>query len=546
MTEPATPEDAVYIATFRGQEGPYPAAQVRNLWTRGLLPESALYWRRGMAEWRPVREFAEAPAAPPPVPPTTPSEPISAAPPPTAGAGVAEAFSPAAPTEGSEQAAPPAQPAAHGGLTAETTLPLPSAALGPSAPPPASPPVAADPPVVRVATRTGEYGPYTRAQMLAMWSRGQLPRDAYAWAPGMPGWQPVTDYFRGAAQATAEQPAAPGQAASAGVSSVQRLTRLLSGLAIAGAVFAGLRAVSEVGRILDLRVFGADREMEYLFRTGVLATFQVILGGSALAAFCLWLHQAALNVRRAGARGLRFTPEWVVGWLFVPFANLLKPYEAVTELARASARPQGWEEEPAPPAVTRWWALWVLHIIGYMAGSLIARPTDAPPDEWTRYRLPLSSFAISLLGIATWTAWRRVVLHIGDLQARLRPSPGAEAAPTEAPIAGTAAPGQAGPAAAHEPAAGESAGPAVVQASTGAAGGDAPAEEAAPGISGAPPETAGAQTAMLDAPGPLAPPEPVLREPMDTGMPPADLATTDGQDDAGAEHATTPKDEAAP
>ena len=54
-------------------------------------------------------------------------------------------------------------------------------------------------------------------------------------------------------------------------------------------------------------------------------------------------HRANYNARQLGAADMRFTPGWAVGWHFIPIAWFWKPYQAMTEIWRASvnARPTG-------------------------------------------------------------------------------------------------------------------------------------------------------------------------------------------------------------
>jgi len=74
----------------------------------------------------------------------------------------------------------------------------------------------------------------------------------------------------------------------------------------------------------------------------------------------MWIYRAAWNARSlAGARQLDFTPGWSVGWYFVPFANLWKPYQAMKEIWRASARPDKVEAAPTTAWLPLWWCLWL-------------------------------------------------------------------------------------------------------------------------------------------------------------------------------------------
>lgn len=61
-----------YYATASGQRhGPLPAADLRALAAGGTIGAHTLVWREGMAQWRPLQEFAaelELPTLPPPLP----------------------------------------------------------------------------------------------------------------------------------------------------------------------------------------------------------------------------------------------------------------------------------------------------------------------------------------------------------------------------------------------------------------------------------------------------------------------------------------------
>jgi Domain of unknown function (DUF4328) len=54
----------------------------------------------------------------------------------------------------------------------------------------------------------------------------------------------------------------------------------------------------------------------------------------AVVFFSIFIHRAASNVRALGRYGMEYTPGWCVGWFFVPFANLYRPYRAVAEVFR--------------------------------------------------------------------------------------------------------------------------------------------------------------------------------------------------------------------
>ncbi len=102
---------------------------------------------------------------------------------------------------------------------------------------------------------------------------------------------------------------------------------------------------------------------------------QHVTGPLRLAAYALsgililvWTYRANANARGLGAATMRITPAWSVGWYFVPIANLVKPYDAMREIWRASAHPQGWSQETDPLSLRWWWVFLLLAIgLGVMA-----------------------------------------------------------------------------------------------------------------------------------------------------------------------------------
>lgn len=99
----------------------------------------------------------------------------------------------------------------------------------------------------------------------------------------------------------------------------------------------------------------------------------------------MWIYRAAWNARcLAGARQLTITPGWSVGWYFVPFANLFKPYQAMKGIWRASARPDNVDAAPVPGWLPLWWFLWLaFNIISNFAGRAAwrAQTVDAEMDS---------------------------------------------------------------------------------------------------------------------------------------------------------------------
>ncbi len=78
---------------------------------------------------------------------------------------------------------------------------------------------------------------------------------------------------------------------------------------------------------------------------------------------CVWTFRAAANLRGLGRLGMANTPGWCVGWYFVPFANLVKPVQAMSEIWRASDPESGegaWISSPSTPLLALWWGTYLL------------------------------------------------------------------------------------------------------------------------------------------------------------------------------------------
>jgi hypothetical protein len=72
----------------------------------------------------------------------------------------------------------------------------------------------------------------------------------------------------------------------------------------------------------------------------------------------IWQHHAHANARAITDGGTSISPGWAVGWWFIPFANLGKPFVAVRELWRASAGGDRWQEQRWA-VLGWWWAAWL-------------------------------------------------------------------------------------------------------------------------------------------------------------------------------------------
>ena len=107
--------------------------------------------------------------------------------------------------------------------------------------------------------------------------------------------------------------------------------------------------------------------VEALFAASGLAVAAAFL--FAAITFCMWIHRASRCVEESRVGPMRFTAGWAVGWWFVPFMNLFRPYQVVAELWRASAADahvRDWKRDGVSALLGWWWGIYIAS--GFVAG----------------------------------------------------------------------------------------------------------------------------------------------------------------------------------
>lgn len=160
------------------------------------------------------------------------------------------------------------------------------------------------------------------------------------------------------------------------------------GFLISGAIVDGVSCLVSVSQ-LALPGENVVRDiLEGLCGLGILVSY---IG--AVITFLRWQH---LAVRQANLMGheIGFTPGWAVGWWFVPFANLVKPFHAMRGLLSAL----GGEGAVAEARLTPWWTAWILSSVLSQLESRLALKDglDTAPSAAT----DVVGILASLAGIA--------------------------------------------------------------------------------------------------------------------------------------------------
>ncbi len=76
-------------------------------------------------------------------------------------------------------------------------------------------------------------------------------------------------------------------------------------------------------------------------------------------------YRSNANLRSLGVQGLKYTPGWSAGYWFIPFANLIRPFQATSEVYLASEARLKNRLSPMSPFLGWWWGL-------YISGNIVS------------------------------------------------------------------------------------------------------------------------------------------------------------------------------
>jgi hypothetical protein len=116
-------------------------------------------------------------------------------------------------------------------------------------------------------------------------------------------------------------------------------------------------------------------------RQQVVGVLQGVVYLGTAVAFLTWFYRVHKNLSALRNRSLKYSPGWAVGGFFVPFLNLVRPFQVMCEVWHGSD-PDGVERDSAPeraairdqlgtPALVGWW--WALFLISGIAGNIVTR-----------------------------------------------------------------------------------------------------------------------------------------------------------------------------
>ena len=150
----------------------------------------------------------------------------------------------------------------------------------------------------------------------------------------------------------------------------------LSRLAIAGLALSGVCRILYL--VASISMFFVPSRSFDLGDNDSLFLWELVLGLIALVfipififtvvTFLMWLYRTFTNLPAMRSDSNEFTPGWAVGWWFIPFANLVKPYQAVRTVWSESDPDVSVDDTSflssvqagAPAFLMIWWGVWIV------------------------------------------------------------------------------------------------------------------------------------------------------------------------------------------
>lgn len=137
------------------------------------------------------------------------------------------------------------------------------------------------------------------------------------------------------------------------------------------------------------------------FAAGIL---QVVTLFASYILVSMWTYRAMKNLHIIGDTNAEMSPGWAVGWYFIPFANLWKPFEGMLQIWRGSHHQAG-ESEKVPAYVGWWWATWLignfLSNIAVRLGGFMGDGADYDTSLWFYGASSLVAVVCTLLLLKT-------------------------------------------------------------------------------------------------------------------------------------------------
>jgi|SRR6267143_2511070 len=137
------------------------------------------------------------------------------------------------------------------------------------------------------------------------------------------------------------------------------------------------------------------------FRQQSISGLRILLYPITAVFFFMWIHRAHRNLSALGATGLKYSPGWAVGGFFVPFLNLVRPFQVVTEIWKASdpkvSAGSSWQASPSTAMIGQWWGIYLANAVCGYAVLIFASGTSTVDSLLTASWIIIIATAITMI-----------------------------------------------------------------------------------------------------------------------------------------------------
>ena len=164
-----------------------------------------------------------------------------------------------------------------------------------------------------------------------------------------------------------------------------------------------------------------------LVAASLIALLEAPLRLGAIISFLVWLHRAYSNLSSLKAHNLEFSPGWAVGWWFIPFANIVKPFQIVREVYNESDPEvdpySGFSPAAAgtPLILGVWWGTFLLSGVATRISDAVYGKEDLPSSDFFPFVFMVAGVLTAIAGASAvyliWTITKRQdarALKIGE------------------------------------------------------------------------------------------------------------------------------------
>src|SRR5262245_2731722 len=136
---------------------------------------------------------------------------------------------------------------------------------------------------------------------------------------------------------------------------------------------------------------GGILQLAVLMHGGVAAIFNLLVFIATVVVFLIWEHRANSNLRPLGVPRPEFSSRWAVGSWFVPFLNLVVPFQIVRyiwrksdpDTVKANVGSGPWNYSGADESTLKaWWGFWIATgIVGRFSDRISLRAKELSEHE---------------------------------------------------------------------------------------------------------------------------------------------------------------------